>query len=142
MIPTLALLLWTATVPKLGSNAWHGPTGWHELVPYKDGEAHLERSRIHEAIATCRQHDWQGYVQWSSAIGRETDSCEFIRKVSRYLLGPNGRVEYTWGVYLSPFAERNTMSVFALWIALIAVAICAIHAHHRLDQIAKKDRKP
>ncbi len=78
----LALVLWTAGVPKLSPNAYEGPTGWHDTVAYKDRKVHIEHSDVNKAIAVCREHAWHGYVQWNSSIGRETDTCRFIRKVA------------------------------------------------------------
>ena len=78
----LAFVLWSGGVPKLGPDAYKGPSGWHETVRYPDYKVHWERESVNEAIAECRKHDWRGYVQWNSAFGRELDSCQFMERVA------------------------------------------------------------
>lgn len=79
--PASAKPLWTAEVPKLGAEAYQGKYGWHETV--SRGGLDISRSEIPAAIWICRSHQWRGYVRWESAFGRETDSCEFMKVVSK-----------------------------------------------------------
>lgn len=72
-------LAWTATVPKLSNHAYRGPMGWHDTIP--DGTIDISRDQLNEAISMCWKHHWWGYIQWQSPIGREVDSCQFMKKV-------------------------------------------------------------
>lgn len=75
----LYMVIWSKDVPKLTSQAYLGPTGWHETIA--DGKMDFSRESIGEAIAICRAHQWEGYVRYTSTFGKEVDSCKFIHKV-------------------------------------------------------------
>jgi hypothetical protein len=78
---TATIVLWSLGVPKLGPGAYQGRYGWHETV--SDGKMDISRDEVNQAIMVCKSHDWKGYVKWTSAFGKETDSCDFMRLVAK-----------------------------------------------------------
>jgi len=72
LLPIVATT-WTPDVPKLGSVYYQSTYGRREMG----------KSKLNEAIETCRHHKWQGYVRWQSAFSVEVDSCDFFEFIEQ-----------------------------------------------------------